>query len=83
MNRWIRIIYVDLVEIHTAMRDTHIHVSGCAGQNGLLGMLTTNSNVFVFVDHLYRILLEVVIILCFFNSKDNDHTANSTVNLIL
>ena len=66
MNRWILIIYVDLVEIHTAMRDTHIHFSGCAGQNGLLGMLTTNSNVFVFVDHLYRILLEVVIILCFF-----------------
>lgn len=62
MNRWILIIYVDLVEIHTAMRDTHIH----AGQNGLLGMLTTNSNVFVFVDHLYRILLEAVIILCFF-----------------
>lgn len=62
MNRWILIIYVDLVEIHTAMRDTHIH----AGQNGLLGMLTTNNNVFVFVDHLYRILLEAVIILWFF-----------------
>ena len=42
MNRWIMIIYVDLVEIHTAMLDTHIHVSGCADQNGLLGLLTTN-----------------------------------------